>query len=99
MHHHNPDVVKLNVEYIHNFGSLGDVVRQDFMKCATTFCTKVTKEVYSKPFEEIAELAQKYYNLFSYRINSHDIYGAVDQDSKEQLVDFFEKYVMTTLYG
>lgn len=59
---------------------------------------KVISELYNKPIDEIAELAQKYYNLFHSRLNSYDIYKKVDHEVKDQLIDFFEKYVMTSLY-
>lgn len=76
----------------------GELVRKDFFKCAQSFTTKMYSELENKPIEDIAEMAQKYYNLYSHRVNSTQTYQEVTTEVRDELLDFFEKFVMVTLY-
>ncbi|CAG9759671.1 unnamed protein product [Ceutorhynchus assimilis] len=94
----NPDADKLMAEFLSKYGHLGDDVRKDFLKCIQLFTTKLLNEMETKPIDELAEMAQKYYNLYNSRINSYSIYTELDGDVRIELEDFFEKYSMVNLY-
>ncbi|XP_022918270.1 rab5 GDP/GTP exchange factor [Onthophagus taurus] len=101
-HHHesrhvNPDTEKLELEFISAYGHLGQDVRDDFFRCVRNCNTKIRDQLNVRDIEEIAEISQKYYNLFSERINHHVKYEKVEQDVRDKLVDFFEKFTMTAL--
>lgn len=55
-------------------------------------------EIDNKPIEDIAELAQKYYSVFNNRVHSSPAYEEVAPETKDELVDFFEKFVTVSLY-
>ncbi|XP_068897221.1 rab5 GDP/GTP exchange factor isoform X2 [Tenebrio molitor] len=95
----NPDADKLMAEFISLYGVWGELVRRDFFKCVQSFTTKIYSELENKPIEDIAEMAQKYYNLYSNRVNSTQTYQEVTTDVRDELLDFFEKYVMVSLYS
>lgn len=96
---HNPDVDKITVEYLSLYGTLGDGVKQDFFKCVKGASAKILYEIDYKPIEEIAELAQRYYSLFNTRVHSISSYQDVAPETKDELVDFFEKFVTISLYS
>lgn len=85
-------------EFISLYGIWGDAVRKDFFKCIQSFTVKIYSELETKPIEDIAEIAQKYYNLYNNRLNSNPTYSEVTTEVREELLDFFEKYVMVSLY-
>lgn len=60
--------------------------------------TKIVSVFDSKSADEIAEAAQKYYTLFSRRVNESPVYKPVPQETREELVDFYEKFGMVGLY-
>ncbi|XP_044271052.1 rab5 GDP/GTP exchange factor isoform X1 [Tribolium madens] len=95
----NPDADKLTAEFISLYGVWGEQVRRDFFKCVHSFTTKIYSELENKPIEDIAEMAQKYYNLYSNRVNNTETYQEVTTDVRDELLDFFEKYVMVSLYS
>ncbi|RZC42681.1 rab5 GDP/GTP exchange factor [Asbolus verrucosus] len=95
----NPDADKLMAEFISLYGIWGEMVRKDFFKCVQSFTTKIYSELDNKPIEDIAEMAQKYYNLYNNRVNSTQTYQEVTTEVREELLDFFEKYVMVSLYS
>ncbi|XP_050304674.1 rab5 GDP/GTP exchange factor isoform X2 [Anthonomus grandis grandis] len=95
----NPDADKLMAEFLSKYGCLGDEVRRDFLKCIQVFTNTLLNELESKPIDEIAEIAQKYYNLYNTRINSRITYQELATDVKVELEDFFEKYSMVSLYS
>lgn len=97
--HTNPELEKLEIEYMSTYIHLGRHVRDDFFKFVKFFNASIKNEMNARPIEEVAVVAQKYYNFFSNRINTHEIYAKVEQDVKDHLIDFFEKFSMTTLYG
>ncbi|XP_019754627.1 rab5 GDP/GTP exchange factor isoform X1 [Dendroctonus ponderosae] len=94
----NPDADKLMAEFLGQYGFLGDDIRKDFIKCIQVFTSKLLNEMESKPIDELAEMAQKYYNWYNGRINSHAVYAEVDPEVKTDLEGLFEKHSMVTLY-
>lgn len=96
--HTDPDVDKLTAEYISLYGHLGESVRNDFFKCVNAMSTKIVSAFDTKSIEEIAEVAQKCYNLFNTRVNNSPYYEEVPQETKEDLLNFFEKFGMISLY-
>lgn len=86
------------MEYLSLYGNLGDGVRSDFFKCVKGASTKILAEIDNKPIEDIAELAQKYYSLFNSRVHNCAAYEEVAPETKDELVDFFEKFVTVSLY-
>ncbi|CAH0554478.1 unnamed protein product [Brassicogethes aeneus] len=96
--HANPDTDKLNVEFIAQFGKYGEAVRHDFFKCAQYFTTKIVHEMNLKLIDELAEMAQKCYVSYMTRINGNPHYQQVPEGVREDLLDFFEKYCMISLY-
>ncbi|KRT78427.1 hypothetical protein AMK59_7448 [Oryctes borbonicus] len=97
--HTNPEMEKLELEYMSTYIHLGRHVRDDFFKFVKFFNVNIRNEMNSRPIEEVAVVAQKYYNFFANRINSHEIYSKMEQETKDHLIDFFEKFSMTTLYS
>lgn len=93
----NPDADKLMTEFLSKYGHLGEAVRKDFFKCIQHFTGRLVN-LDSKPIDELAELAQKYYNLYNVRINDNPDYHNLSADLKSDLEDFFEKYSMVSLY-
>ncbi|XP_060529314.1 rab5 GDP/GTP exchange factor isoform X2 [Cylas formicarius] len=91
----NPDAEKLAAEFFKDYGALDEHLTKDFFKCVRSFTTKIQNEIEAKPIEEIAEMAQTYYNLYESRVNSYPINAEV----KTQLVNFFERYGMVVLYS
>lgn len=55
-------------------------------------------EINVRPIDELAEIAQKYYNVYSIRVNSHEQYHNVPTEARDELLDFFEKNCMISLY-
>lgn len=98
-HHANPEIQKLTAEFISKYGIYGEYVPKDFTKCVTATCTKVLTLIDNKPVEEIAELIQKYYNVFLNRLNTHGMYEEINSEVKDQMLDMFEKFVMIELYS
>lgn len=94
----NPDVDKLTVEFISKYGHLGEDVRKDFLKCAYSVPTKILSKLDYKPIEEIAENIQGFYKLYNTRMHNVDVYSQVPNELKDELLDFFERFVMTSLY-
>ncbi|XP_025837275.1 rab5 GDP/GTP exchange factor [Agrilus planipennis] len=97
--HANPEIEKLLAEYISSFGSWGENVRNDFLKCSNSVYTKVISEIDCKPIDEIADLVQRYYTMFSNRLQIEQVYEHVSPEAKDQIFDFFEKFVMVYLYS
>lgn len=85
-------------EFLSKYGHLGDDVRKDFLKCIQLFTSKLLNELESKPIDELAELAQKYYNMYNGRINAYPVYQELDAEIRTELEDFFEKHLMVSLY-
>lgn len=94
----NPDADKLMAEFISSFGEWGEIVRKDFFKCVQSFTTKVLSELDTKPIEDLAELAQNCYNLYNDRLNNNVVYQGVTSEVRDELLDFFEKHSMVSLY-
>ncbi|KAJ8960063.1 hypothetical protein NQ318_009505 [Aromia moschata] len=95
----NPDADKLMAEFISSYGEWGEHVRKDFFKCVQAFTTKMLSELDAKPIEDLAEIAQNYYNLYNKRVNTNDVYQGVTSEVKDELLDFFERYSMVSLYS
>ncbi|XP_018573285.1 rab5 GDP/GTP exchange factor isoform X1 [Anoplophora glabripennis] len=95
----NPDADKLMAEFISSFGEWGEIVRKDFFKCVQSFTTKILSELEAKPIEDLAELAQNCYNLYNDRVNNNVVYQGVTSEVRDELLDFFEKYSMVSLYS
>lgn len=85
-------------EFISLYGVWGDALRKDFFKCVQSLTLKIYNECDTKPIEDIAEMAQKYYNLYKNRVNSYQIYEEVTSEVREELLDFFERYAMVSMY-
>ncbi|KAJ8872992.1 hypothetical protein PR048_026608 [Dryococelus australis] len=94
----NPDLDKLKEEAHLYLGSVGEVVEGDIRKCIHTFNVSVLKMVDAKPIEELSELAQNFYQVFWKRMDTNPVYSDVDQERKEILLDYVEKYAMTCLH-
>lgn len=95
----NPDANKLDAEFVAQFGVWGENVRKDFFKLVQSFTIKILNDIESKKLiEDLSEAAQKYYNFYNNRLNSYVIYQEVPAEVRDDLLDFFERYSMTTLY-
>ncbi|KAL3268512.1 hypothetical protein HHI36_007623 [Cryptolaemus montrouzieri] len=98
--HSNPDADKLLAEFIMNFSQNGDTLRHEFFKYVQVFVKIIQKDIdMNKPIEDVTENAQKYYNHFNSRLNNAPVFKDLPSEVKDQLLDFFEKYVMTMLYS
>lgn len=98
LRHSNPEAKKLMAEYIATYGQWGEIVSRDFFKCTNAVFTKTFHEIDNKPIEDIAEIIQKYYNMFSSRLHDFQAYDKIDHDIKDQMLDFFEKFIMVSSY-
>lgn len=94
----NPDLDKLEVEYIAKFGSLGKTINQDIHKFINFFCVNMRKNVDNKSIDDVADYAQNFYNKFTKRMDSNHDYEQIPPEIREQLLDFLEKFSMTCLY-
>ncbi|KAL1491371.1 hypothetical protein ABEB36_011978 [Hypothenemus hampei] len=95
----NPDADKLMTEFLCKYGHFEDNLRKDFLKCVHHFTNQLCREINVKPIDELAETAQKFYNLYNSRVNSNPLYQNLTPEVKADLEDFFEKHVMITLYS
>ncbi|CAG9821976.1 unnamed protein product [Phaedon cochleariae] len=98
MRQSTPDTDKLLVEFISTYGEWGELVRKDLLKCAQSIVTEIFCGLDTKPIEDLAEIAQNYYNKYDNRLLTNTVYQVVPSDVKDQLLDFFEKYSMMSLY-
>ncbi|RZF32488.1 hypothetical protein LSTR_LSTR012226, partial [Laodelphax striatellus] len=48
--------------------------------------------------DDLSERAQNFYQMFNKRMDASATYAAINQDTKEQLLDYMEKCAMTCLY-
>lgn len=94
----NPDSEKLLLEYRMEYSKLGQLVQTDFFQLTSKLCRKISESLYSRHIEEIAEIVQTSYNMYSNRLNKYPM-DDVPQEMKEQLMDFFEKYITTFEYA
>ncbi|CAG9859339.1 unnamed protein product [Phyllotreta striolata] len=95
----NPEANKLMAEFIAQYSQYGEGIRKDFLKCSQAFSNKIVKELDVKPMEDLAEIAQNYYNQYQNRVNSNPTYQNVPNDVKDRLVEFFENFTMISLYN
>lgn len=90
---------KLYAEYNQNFSQWGRTMSSDFFKNVQIFVNAIKTEVeINKSIEEVAETVQKYYKRINNKLNNSAIYEDVPSQVKEQLLDYFERYVMVFLY-
>ncbi|XP_063239391.1 rab5 GDP/GTP exchange factor [Bacillus rossius redtenbacheri] len=94
----NPDLDRLKEEAHLYLGGVGEAVEGDIRKCIHTFNVSVLKMVDGKSVEELSELAQNFYQVFWKRMDANPVYGDVDQERREILLDYVEKYAMTCLH-
>nr|CAH7765742.1 unnamed protein product [Callosobruchus chinensis] len=94
----NPDADKLLAEFISAYGEWGEAVRKDFLKCVQSFTSKIINELDFKSVEELADIAQNYYQLYNNRLNNNTVYQSVTPEVRDKLLDFFERYSMVSLY-
>lgn len=95
----NPEADKLAAEFISHYGKWGEHVRKDFFSVVQHFIRKVVVEIDVKPIEEVAEIVQKYYNVYKNRLSNSSVYDQVPSDVQEELLDFCERYLMVNLYS
>ncbi|KAK9877335.1 hypothetical protein WA026_017730 [Henosepilachna vigintioctopunctata] len=98
--HSNPDADKLMAEFMLTFGQLSESLRHDFFKYIQVFIKRIQTDInMNKPIEDVTEVAQKYYNTFNNGLNTSSTFKDLPSDVRDQLLDFFEKYVMTILFS
>lgn len=95
-----PEIDKLKQEFYELFTSLGPSVDRDVRKFIQSFVAKMLKNADIRSVDELSELAQNFFQVFSKRVDASSIYAQseITQDMKENLLDYVEKYVMTCLY-
>lgn len=97
--HHNPDAEKLLAEFMETFKRYEGIFKSDFFKFAQVFIKRIRTEVdTNKPIDDISDVVQKYYCTFDSHLNTAEVYNNLETEDKEELLNFFEKYVMTVLY-
>lgn len=75
------------------------IFKSDFFKFAQVFIKRIRTEVdTNKPIDDISDVVQKYYCTFDSHLNTAEVYNNLETEDKEELLNFFEKYVMTVLY-
>ncbi|XP_076250855.1 rabaptin-5-associated exchange factor for Rab5 isoform X1 [Rhynchophorus ferrugineus] len=94
----DPDADKLKTEFLSKYKYLGDEIRRDFLRFSDSFIRQILEDTNVKPVDELAEIAQKRYNVYNTRINSYHLYQQVSAEVRAELEDFLEKYTMTALY-
>ncbi|XP_044754074.1 rab5 GDP/GTP exchange factor isoform X2 [Coccinella septempunctata] len=98
--HNNPDAEKLMTEFMVTFNEYGASLRNDFFKLTQLFIKKTKADVdVNKPIDDISDVVQKFYSSFNDHLNTSKVYKDLQPEIKEQLLNFFEKYVMTLLYS
>ncbi|XP_017779168.1 PREDICTED: rab5 GDP/GTP exchange factor [Nicrophorus vespilloides] len=95
---HNPEADRLTVEYLKTYVLPEQVNKDFFKKISYLYSMIVTEMDNNKPIEEVAELAQKYYINYSTRLNGHPLYADIDPNVRAEMLEFFEKFVMSSAY-
>ncbi|XP_044732935.1 rab5 GDP/GTP exchange factor isoform X2 [Chrysoperla carnea] len=98
LHQPNPDLEKLKIEYLSGFSSLSREVHSDIRQCIKVFTNRMINSLESRSIDELSEIAQNFYSNFGKRLDNSPIYQDVTNEMREQLLDFFEKYSITSLY-
>ncbi|XP_054257998.1 rab5 GDP/GTP exchange factor-like isoform X2 [Macrosteles quadrilineatus] len=94
------EVERLRQEHAELLSLVGKAVEHDVHKCVTSLYSKLSSEAedLSIPIDDISERTQNFYQVFAKRMDAHLVYQNVNQETKEQLLDYLEKYAMTCLY-
>lgn len=95
----NPELKKMEHEFAATYNNLGSVVKRDIFNWSQIICVNMSKDIDTKPIDDLAELAQTYYNKFSQRMEAKQEFQDINPEIKEKLLDFVEKYTMTCLYS
>lgn len=94
----NPELKKMEHEFAAIYNNLGSVVKRDIFNWSQIICVNMSKDIDTKPIDDLAELAQTYYNKFSQKMEAKQEFQDINPEIKEKLLDFVEKYTMTCLY-
>jgi flagellar biosynthesis chaperone FliJ len=89
---------KLQQDYQDLFSSVSLSVVHDVRKFIYSFNVNVLKYTDFSPIEELSEIVQNYYQVFAKRMETNSAYAVLNQEKKDMLLDYVEKYVMTCLY-
>ncbi|XP_046680458.1 rab5 GDP/GTP exchange factor-like isoform X1 [Homalodisca vitripennis] len=95
-----PEVDRLRQEHSELFTQVGKAVEADVHKCIHSLYARLSREAedMSVPVDDLSEHTQNFYQVFTKRMDASTVYQNVNQETKEQLLDYLEKYAMTCLY-
>lgn len=92
----NPDLEKLDKEFRSTFAkNLTPIAERDVHKYLQALYKGVIK---APDISQAEEFVQNCYQLFEKQIHESSYYKMLTQETKESLLDFFEKYATTYLY-
>lgn len=94
----SPEFDKVRKEYKEQFETLEHDVEKDVCCLVENFCNMICKYLEVKTIDELGEYAQSCYKKFLRRMEDKSCYINVNPETREQLLDFFEKATMTCLY-
>ncbi|XP_039291981.1 rab5 GDP/GTP exchange factor isoform X2 [Nilaparvata lugens] len=92
------EVERLRAEHVSLFAQAGLHVELDLHRHVHSFYGKLCEVADSGEVDDLSERAQNFYQMFNKRMDASTTYASVNQDTKEQLLDYMEKCAMTCLY-
>lgn len=90
----SPEVERIKQEYASQLSSLSPEVSQYMNKYIQALCRTVCSDAHNMSIDELSEKVQKFYQNLSKCMDAHNM----NQELKEQVLDYCEKFTMTILY-
>lgn len=90
----SPEVERIKQDYATQLSSLPPEVGQDINKRIQGLCRIVCSDSNNILIDELSEKVQKFYQILAKCMDAH----SVNQELKEQILDYCEKFTMTVLH-
>lgn len=90
----SPDVERIRQDYASQLSALPPEVTQNMNKYIQMLCRSVLNDGNNMPIDELSEKVQKFYQLLAKCMDARNI----NQEVKEQVLDYCEKFTMTVLH-
>lgn len=97
--HNNEDLDKVKYDNRDLLLKLTKQTDKDIKKCIHSLVSNILQNRNVKKIDELSEITQNFYQIFSKRMDNSDNYNYIQQDVKEKLLDYVERYTMTLLYS
>ncbi|KAK3924854.1 Rab5 GDP/GTP exchange factor [Frankliniella fusca] len=90
----SPEVERIKQDYASHLASLSPEVRQLINKYIQGLCRTVCADANNMSIDELSEKVQKFYQILAQCMDAHN----VNQELKESVLDYCEKFTMTVLH-